>query len=79
MILTTKARYAVMAVIELSSNQANIPLPLSVIAKNQNMNTTPDCENIFVIGAMVAIGIFGDNVGNGANVDIYITTSYFFL
>jgi hypothetical protein len=49
------------------------------IAKNQNMNTTPDCENIFVIGAMVAIGIFGDNVGNGANVDIYITTSYFFL
>jgi Rrf2 family iron-sulfur cluster assembly transcriptional regulator len=38
MILTTKARYAVMAVIELSSNQANIPLPLSVIAKNQNIS-----------------------------------------
>jgi hypothetical protein len=55
---------------------------IKYIAKNPKTNTTPDCENIFVMGPIVDIGILGENVCNGANVDnvdIYITTSYFFL
>ena len=38
MILTTKARYAVMAVIEISSQKTDKPLSLNEIAKSQNIS-----------------------------------------
>lgn len=40
MILTTKARYAVMAIIEIADNycENNIPISLSVISKNQKIS-----------------------------------------
>lgn len=38
MILTTKARYAVMAIIEISSQKTNKPLSLNEIARSQNIS-----------------------------------------
>ena len=38
MILTTKARYAVMAIIEISSQKTCKPLSLNEIAKSQNIS-----------------------------------------
>ena len=38
MILTTKARYAVMAIIEISSQKTDKPLSLNEIAKSQNIS-----------------------------------------
>jgi hypothetical protein len=51
---------------------------IKYIAKNQNKSTTPDCEKTCVIGPNVDTGIVGID-GNVEFVDIYITTSYFFL
>ena len=47
MILTTKARYAVMAIIEISSQKTNQPLSLSEIAKSQNISLSY-LEQIFM-------------------------------
>ena len=38
MILTSKARYAVMAIVELASNNNSNPMSLAMIAKNQNIS-----------------------------------------
>lgn len=38
MILTTKARYAVMAVIEIAENKSNQPLTLATVAELQNLS-----------------------------------------
>lgn len=47
MILTTKARYAVMAVIEIASQPDNKPINLMHISKNQNISLSY-LEQIFV-------------------------------
>lgn len=47
MILTTKARYAVMAVIEIASQPENKPVTLMHISKNQNISLSY-LEQIFV-------------------------------
>lgn len=48
MILTTKARYAVMAVIEIANNKEQGPLPLTEIAKRQEISLSY-LERIFSI------------------------------
>lgn len=47
MILTTKARYAVMAVIEIASQNSSKPISLNEISKSQNISLSY-LEQIFV-------------------------------